>query len=557
MEVAGVRVAVDQEMRARDGIVLRADVYAPAGADGPLPVLLLRTPYGKEDAHDGTYLHPAWYARRGFLVAVQDVRGRYASEGRFDPFATEAEDGADAVAWAAGLDGSNGRVGMYGASYAGVVQLLAAIERPPALRAIAPAVAGADLFSGWTRTGGALNLAFMAWWTALIGLHQATREDRDELAARLRDIVTAPPRGWLAGAAPARLEPLAESAAFFGEWLRRGADDDVWARLSPMSRLEEIEVPALHIGGWYDIFLAGTLRSFARLRAAGAPDQRLLVGPWAHYPWSTRIGDLRLGEDAAGTGRVDEEQLRFLARHLGAGSDEPDAEPVRVFVVFANEWRTSSAWPPPGATEMPLYLSSGGSANGLGGDGRLVGEPQDGLPDFYHYWGASPVPAAGGLACCVPGLPGGCVDHTAIEQLPQVLVYTGAPLERDATLAGPVEAELFVATTAPAADYTVRLCVVDEAGSWNLAEGVARVAASTEPALVRVSLTAVAARIGAGRRLRLEVSSGSFPTYDVNPQTGARPEDASPAELRGALHAVFHDRERPSRVVVTVAEDAA
>jgi putative CocE/NonD family hydrolase len=173
-ELTGVRIERDVEMRTRDGVVLRSDVYRPA-REGRWPVLLMRTPYDKSYAHEGTYMHAAWFARQGFVVVAQDVRGMFASDGEFVPFANEGEDGYDAVEWAAGLDGSNGRVGMYGASYVGAVQLLAAAEAPPHLKAIAPAVTSPDFYSHWTYEGGALHLAFVATWAVQLAENVALR----------------------------------------------------------------------------------------------------------------------------------------------------------------------------------------------------------------------------------------------------------------------------------------------------------------------------------------------------------------------------------------------
>ena len=561
--VAGVSIERDAEMQTRDGTMLRADIYRPEESEDSLPILLLRTPYDKQMADDGTYQHPAWYARQGFVVVVQDVRGRGGSDGTFRPFVNEGRDGADAVEWAARLPGSNGRVGMYGASYAGFVQLKAAVERPPSLYAIAPAVTSADLHTHWTFEGGALNLAFVASWASNLAAVDAVRAGRVDLAKKLASI-NARPSNWLRSAAPIDLDPLRDAAPYFIEWLSHPTKDDFWEALSVDTQLDRIEIAALHSAGWFDVFLAGGTEAYSKLAALGRSNQHMILGPWMHYPWGNQASEARFGSVAQGTGFVDRMQVRFFGEHLAP--ERPDQHrlaepqpPVRYFVIYADAWQTAEDWPPPEAREQCLYLDSGGSANGLGGDGRLrMDGPGEGPADLYNYLPALPVPALGGHSCCHPDLaPMGMADQTSVEQLAQVLVYTTDRLPETVTIAGLVRVELFVATDAVSADYVARLCVVDDYGSWNIAEGVTRLPPGSfripgEPLAVTVSLRSVACRVDAGKRLRLDLTSGSFPTWDTNPQTGDPPESTPPAAGSAALHAVFHDTQHPSRIVMDV-----
>lgn len=558
--VAGVRIERDLEMQVRDGTVLRADTYSPAETDTSVPVLLFRTPYGKGMADDATYLPPAWYARQGFVVVVQDVRGRGASDGRFVPFVNEATDSFDAVEWAARLPGASGRVGMYGASYPGMLQLLAATLRPPSLGAIAPAVATADLHGHWTYEGGALNLAFAAWWAVSLSTVDAARDGRDDLVRRLAGPLV-DPAAWFTSAAPSDLDPLRESAPWYREWLEHPVRDDYWEARDSLARLSEIAVPALHIAGWFDIFLAGGVDAYRRLTTLGVSDQHLLIGPWMHYPWGDRAWQLRSGAAGQGTGLIDRAQVRFFRRHLGPpGSNaEPALPPVRYWSIHADAWREADSWPPAGAYERSFYLASAGAANGAGGDGALHAETLDGDPDLVNWLPSFPVPSVGGHSCCYPGRsPMGVADQAPVEEMAQVLVYTSPELTEPIELAGDVRAELWVATDAPSADYVARLCVVDCCGSWNIAEGIQRVppgGTSVEgpgaPFRVDVSLRSIAVRVEAGRRIRLHVTFGSAPQWSINPQTGAPPEWTSPADGRPATHAVYHDAERPSRLVIT------
>lgn len=558
--VAGVRLERDLEMAVRDGTTLRADVFRPAAADTPLPVLLFRTPYGKQMADDATYQHPAWYARQGFIVVAQDVRGRGDSDGVFEPFVNEGLDTYDSVEWAARLPGANGRVGMYGASYPGMLQLLGAVEQPPSLGAIAPAVAAADIHGHWTYEGGALNLAFAAWWAASLASVEAARAGDDDLVARLAGPLL-DPSAWFTSAAPADLDPLPEAAPWYREWLAHPTRDAYWDARDALTRLVRVEVPALHIAGWFDIFLSGGVDAFRRLQALGKRHQHLFIGPWMHYPWGDRAWQLRGATSAQGTVTVDRAQVSFFRRHLGgAGAAEP-VPVVRYWSLYADAWRDAEAWPPVGAVERSLYLASGGAANGAGGDGRLVDAPGgDGDPDLANHLPSFPIPSLGGHSCCYPGRsPMGVADQAGVEEMAQVLVYTSAALDEPMELAGEVRAELWVATDAPSADHVARLCVVDGCGSWNIAEGIVRVPPGGtsvngpgEPFLVTVALRSIAARVDAGKRLRLHVAHGSSPHWSTNPQTGAPPEWTSPAAGRAALHAVYHDADRPSRVVLTV-----
>jgi uncharacterized protein len=560
-----VTVERDCPMTTRDGVTLRADVYRPEEAERECPVLLMRTPYDKQWAHDGSYLHPVWYVRQGFIVVVQDTRGRYASDGDFAPFVHEPEDGYDTVEWAAALDGSNGRVGMYGSSYAGAVQLLAAVEGPPHLGGIAPAVTSADFHTRWTYEGGALHLAFVATWAATLADNIAVRRADMAMVGRLREAIAAGGT-WLHSAAPADLEPLAEAAPFYLDWLEHAADEDFWSSRSASSRLDRVGVPALHIAGWYDIFLEGSLDAYRALSAReNAPEQALIVGPWFHYPWGDLVGDVRfpLG---AGTHLLDRAQVDFFRRHL-LGDGVGDVPPVRFYVLFGEGWRQTGSWPPPESTAVSYYLSSEGGANTAGGDGRLsLDQPADSEPcDVYQYYPPYPVPALGGHSCCESSLvPMGCRDQTTIEAMPEVLVYTSEPSERELTFGGPAEAVLHVTTEAASADYTAKVCVVDERGSWNVAEGIQRLGQDElerlrdSAGLIRVvvSLRSTAFRLAAGQRLRLEVSSGAFPTYDRNPQTGDPPATTPIDQAVGAMHSVFHEPGRASRLVLHLLAEA-
>ncbi len=547
----------------RDGCELAADVYRPANAGRALPVMLLRLPYDRRVSTETNYALPTWYARQGFIVVIQDTRGRYASGGEFVPFVHEAADGYDTVEWAARLEGSNGKVGMYGASYSGYLQLLTAAAQPPSLGAICPAIAGSDLYDGWLYEGGALSLSFSAWWAASLGLDVARRRDDAALEDRLAGAIGDAWR-WYGSARPYDLAPIAQEIPFFREWLDHPTRDDYWTQRSAAALYERITVPALHIGGWYDSFNEGTVRNFVRLTQMHGEEsgQHMLIGPWAHVPWGTIVGGTDFGPAAEGT-IVDRAQVRFLRRCLDPDHAGDERDPaVYYFVLFENEWHSAVTWPPAGAEAQSWYLRGDGGANSAGGDGRLELEPPgEEPPDVYAYNPADPVPSLGGHSCCLElNAPMGAFDQARVEQRRDVLVYTSAPLTQDLRLAGPSRLQLWVQTDAPDADYTGKLCVVDGRASINIAEGIHRasgeLAAATpgEPLALEIELRNVAALVRAGQRLRLEVTSGSFPMYDVNPQSGVPAAHATVRDYLPATHAVFHTAAMPSRLIITATE---
>lgn len=314
-----------------------------------------------------------------------------------------------------------------------------------------------------------------------------------------------------------------------------------------------IRVPALHVGGWYDVFNEGSVRNFVELSRTD-PEQRMLIGPWAHEPWGTTVGAQDFGPRAGGP-IVDRAQVDFFRRHLDpeARAGEPTPR-VRYYVLFENRWQGAGTWPPEGASSQDWYLHSEGTANTAGGDGRLDTEKPGAEPcDIYAYDPADPVPSIGGHSCCQEAsAPMGAHDQTLIERRRDVLVYTGSTLDADLLLAGPVSATLWVGTTAPGVDIVARLCLVGGGRSMNLAQGAWRSvgtlgpATLEEPVRVEIPLRNVAALAMEGTRLRLHVTAGSFPMYDVNPQSG-QPAARARRERRRLLEQRRHGRAVPGR----------
>jgi putative CocE/NonD family hydrolase len=545
----------------RDGTVLRADVWRPAAAQG-CPVLLQRTPYSKADLSVSVVqagLDPVRAVEAGYAVVIQDCRGRFGSGGAFRPFVDEGADGEDTIAWCAALPFSSGLVGMYGQSYFGATQLLAAARRPPALRAIAPALTGADYAEGWTFRDGALELGFVLYWT-LSGLApDAIARQPEHRQAALRAALLRRLNDPMAAYERLPVDPLddlVEAVGFYRDWLHRAPGDPAWRALAPNARYGDVAVPALHIGGWFDPFLAGTLENFAGLQDRG--EQRLVVGPWAHACLGDTVGDVDFGPTAA-QAAVDWTALHlgWFDRHL-RGVDTGRQPPVRYFMMGAREWMDGESWPPTDTVERRWHLHSGGAANTRHGDGQLSEEPcgPDEHADRFVYDPRDPVPTTGGAAF-LPGIfvaaHAGPRDHRAVEERADVLVYSSAPLERALDVAGDVRVALSFTSDAVATDICARLVdVAPDGRAIGLCDGIRADVAPDQERPITVRLGATATRFRAGHRIRLEVTSSNFPRFARSPSTGVPRLRAGPGELVPARQRVHHDARRPSFLALPI-----
>lgn len=564
--IAGLRVERDVPCTLRDGVTLYADVYRPP-EPGPHPVLLMRTPYDKTVGESNAgYSHPSWFARHGYVVVIQDCRGRYRSEGDFYPIADEADDGAAAVEWARDLEGSDGRVVMYGFSYNGATQLLAATRRPRGLVAICPGFTGSQYFDGWAYNQGAFALAFNASWAAFLAIDTARRRrDGAAVAALGAAMNDAPRQYWALPLADHPALPAHGDAPYYRDWLAHPTYDAYWKRWSIDEDYSRIDVPALHVGGWYDVFLSGTVENFVRLqREAGSEaaraTQKLIIGPWHHMPWAPVAGS---APGTPGHMAVDDCTIEWLGQVLAGDAAAAGDPPVRLYILD-DGWRDFSAWPPPEATPTDYYLHSGGRANTCNGDGVLsTTAPAEEIPDVFTYDPLQPVMSAGGHSCCVESItPMGPASQLVAESSNNVLVYTTAPFDHDVTLAGEVVVTLHAASTALDTDFTARLCIVGDCGcSTNLQEGIvrARYRDSLErPELLepgrayeyRIVLGPVGTRVAAGSRLRLDVSSSDFPQWDRNLNTGGPLGQEGPGDAVVATQTVLHDAHHPSRITL-------
>jgi putative CocE/NonD family hydrolase len=544
----------DVPARMRDGVILRANVYRPVG-DGPWPTLLMRLPYGKDDPSLVSRFDPIHAVRSGFMVVIQDTRGRFASDGDWDPFAYEREDGYDSVEWAASLPGSNGRVGMCGESYYGYTQWAAAIEQPPSLAAIAPGLTWSDPMDGLFARGGAVELGVALPWTLQQGPDHVARlpipkEDRSRrVEALLDDYDRLPEEGYwelpINESSVLRRHAVPELGAL------RALDDSTIAERSRVSdHYDRVAVPSLHIGGWYDVFVQGTLDNFAAMAARGR-DARLLVGPWSHVSFTDPIGEQFFGVRASRFGvPVDQHgdlgdlQLAWFRRHLVPDPSIAFSDAsVRLFVMGRNAWRDESSWPPTGVSTERHFLRADGS---LTVDSPSAEEP----PTEFIYDPADPAPALGGQTVMRPFFPSGPMDQRSIESRSDVCVFTSEPLSEELEVTGRVRVVLHAASSAPSTDWVARLCDVHPDGrSFNLCDGIVRVTGTPDGCeRHEIDLWSTANVFLAGHQLRVHVTSSSFPRWDRNLNTG----DQRASGYKSARQRVFHDSESPSYVELPV-----
>ncbi|MDA0264105.1 MAG: CocE/NonD family hydrolase [Chloroflexi bacterium] len=584
-ESASLKMQSNIGITMRDGITLYADIYRPDG-DGPYPTILQRTPYDKTTALSNSMLDPIRAAKAGFAVVIQDTRGRHASEGEFYAFRDDIEDGYDTVEWAAAQPWSNGKVGMYGASYVGATQWLAATSRPPHLTAIAPTVTASNYHDGWTYQGGAFELGFNMSWTLLqltlanfknvSSVKNVPRERRGDLIKAVDGMT----EGF--GFLPTKDYPGLDSglADYYYDWLAHPDYDDYWKKLCIEEHHSNIDVPALHVGGWYDIFLGGTIRNYLGMKESGATDtarggQKLIIGPWAHGArGSTMSGRHYFGVMADPMAiDLDGIHLRWFDHWLnGPGPDNPDTNanritdeaPVKIFVMGDDVWRDEQEWPLARAVETRYYIHSRGTANSKHGNGSLSTQaPDQEAPDVFLYNPADPAPTTGGALCCNPYFAAnGAYDQNEVEERPDVLVYSTPPLACDLEVTGPVKVTLWASTSATDTDFTAKLVDVCENGcARNLTDGIIRARyrdSMSSPTLLEpgrayryeIDLWATSNVFKAGHRIRLEISSSNFPRFDRNTNTGNI--ISADTELKPALQTVFHDAQRASCVSLCI-----
>jgi len=516
-----------------DGVTLLASLYRPAREQGPQPVVLIRTPYGREGFSGLLFAAPL--ARRGFQVFLQSTRGTFGSGGQFRPFTTEQDDGLTTVGWLRKQSWCDGRVAMTGGSYFGHTQWAVAPYAEPRLVSISPHVTAARSSTvlydhGVPQVHNALN------WTALIG-----RQEQRDLSRAL----TAPVQRARTARALRRLPLQAADVAaagapvpFWRDFVAHAEPGDAFFSTADHDGVDLTRIPPVNmVTGWWDLFLRSQLTDFAALRAAGVP-ARIVVGPWLHgEPRELRA--------------IVRSDVQWLTHHL-RGGPAPRGKPVRVFLQRAGRWLEFDEWPPAEARPVVLHLRAGGG---------LSDEPaaDEAEPSGFRYDPADPTPSVGGPMLQPPGKQ---ADNRALEERADVLVFTGPSLPAGLDLVGPVGARVYVRPELEHADVFVRLCDVDPQGvSRNVVDGIRRLDPRTVPAAdvavgddhvlaVDLEVFPTAYRVEAGHRLRLQVSGGGFPRYARNLGT-AEPFGTATTGRAGRVE-VFHDPAHPSQLRLSV-----
>jgi putative CocE/NonD family hydrolase len=516
-----------------DGVSLLGDLYRPARTEEALPVVLIRLPYGRAGMFAHVFVAP--YARRGFQVFVQSTRGTFGSGGQFRPFTTEHADGLATVAWLREQPWCDGRIATTGGSYFGHTQWAVAPYADPPLVSVSPHITAARITSAFYDHG-APGLLNALNWSAQIGKQEAgglpALLPNPRLDARIRRAMHRLPLQ------AADTAVIGAPVAFWRDFTdHAGPADEFWSVADHEHSDPAKMPPANMVTGWWDLFAAGQLADYRRLREAGV-DARITVGPWLH----AEPGELK---------EILRTDVTWLRHHL-QGGPAPTGAPVRLYLQHADRWLESETWPPTGSRPVEHHLRAGGVL-----DERA--ESADAAPSTFTYDPADPTPSVGGPLLQPPGKQ---ADNRAVEERPDVLVFTGPPLGADLDVVGPVRALVHVRPELEHADVFVRLCDVDPDGvSLNIVDGIRRLDPATVPApdvtpgedgvlAVDVALFPTAYRVRAGHRLRVQVSGGAFPRFARNPGTGEPLGSAS--AVRPCRFEVFHDAARPSRLVLPV-----
>jgi hypothetical protein len=564
-----VDVQKDIMVPMRDSVRLATDVYRPRGVGGPLPTILIRLPYNK-NAYGGAVNPARFFAGHGYAVAVQDVRGKFSSEGEYRVYQGDVTDWSDMFDWLTKQSWSTGKVGTYGCSYLGEGQIVAAQQRHPAHIAAIPQAAGGNIgrvpgrriFWGSVEGGAfALSINF-GWMPMFASIDKGARPlPSIDFAEHFKTLPV--------------IDMTERAGSPSWDWrnfLERSPDDPWWDAQGYFAPDDSVTVAALHVSSWFDLAAEALQEAelFARngLNARARENQFAIISPTVHCATEGATSQTKAGDLVVGDAR-----LRFMEIYLkwfdhwlkGERNDVLSMPKVQYYVIGRNEWRGSPVWPPRGARATSWYLHSGGKANSLAGDGRLTAQiaPAAEPADTFTYDPANPVPARGGSICCTgnPKDQPGSFDHADIEARPDVLVYTSEAFAQGLELTGPMRAEVFLSSDAKDTDVTVKLLdVFPDGRAMNMLEGITRVRyrdgfgtpKMMEPGTVYkvpVDLHDTSWYLAPGHRLRMEISSSSFPRWDRNLNTGGRNYDETTwVKARNSVH---HSRQYPSRLILS------
>jgi len=537
----------------RDGINLRANVYRP-NVDGKFAVVLSRLPYGKDEPYCAMPVHGRYWAKKGYACVMQDVRGKFASDGVFDPFVNEVNDGYDTLNWIVRQPWCDGNIGMIGESYYGYTQLAVATLDHPNLKCIAPGVASLGIYGScnYNPDDNALSLQTFGYWAAEMAVDKIQRHDV-ALDYWHLPLVTMD-------------EDAGVKSEFFKEMVRYCPGDARWKRTSLQEKLNQIKIPAYHWSGWYDAILHGAIRSWLGIKEKSDSlearrNQWLAIAPIDHElsPVTThRIGKIDIGAEAWSYDRLQ----RFFDYWLkGIDNGFGKTPRVEIFTIGDNKWRYEEEWPLVRTKYTRYYFHSEGGANTSTGNGSLdVTDPGDEAADHYVYDPNMPVTIA--LEQDYWYLAETLKNRAYVERREDVLVYSTGKLEKDIEVTGPISVTLFAASSARDTDFTATLVDVFPDGyAHMIQEGIVRAryrnsgseASLLEPGKVyeyKIDLCATSYVVKKGHRIRVEISSSNFNRWDRNPNTGN--EYGLDAEMVKASQTVYHDKTHPSHITLPI-----
>lgn len=531
-----------------DGVKLASNQFIPK-AKGAYPVILLRSPYGKMDEKFDMGVK---YSSNGYVVIVQDCRGKGDSEGTWEPFRYDTQDGLDTQKWIGEQPWCNGKIGTSGGSYVGWTQWASAPKATKYLQAMIPTVPFTNAYDVMY-SGGAYQISLsMGWGTLVSGKPiDASKIKWDDAFKKL------PLQTWD--------EQFGQEIFYLRDWIKHYTYDDYWKQRSVGDRLDEVTVPVLNIGGWYDIFSKATLEQIAAVRKFSKDpkarrNQFCIIGPWTHGANQKKAGEIEFGDIAKiDMGKIEREWYGFWLKGESTGVENWPA--YYLYVMGENRWRSESEWPLASTVYTNYYLHGNGKANTRNGDGAIsMTMPEKESADAFIYDPSNPVPSNGGNNLF--GATAGPYDQQKIEEREDVLVYTSEELKEPLEITGPVKLMLYAASTAPDTDFTGKLVdVYPDGRAYNLCEGILRARyrdsadnlSPIEPGKTyryEIDLWVTSNVFLPGHRIRVEVSSSNFPRYDRNPNSGK--EFGTDTELLKATQTVYHDGTYPSHLVLPV-----
>jgi hypothetical protein len=534
-------------MLTRDGVKLTADIYRPI-TDEKLPVLLMRQPYGKAIASTVVYAHPKWYARQGYIVVIQDVRGRGDSEGEFKLFETEIDDGYDTLDWVANLEGSNGKVGMYGFSYQGMTQLYCAISQHSALKTICPAMIAYDLYSDWAYENGAFCYELNLAWA--VQLAAETARLKGDLSAY--KILYLASRNLPFYDIPIILEETLKKycpSNFYYQWLNHPKNSDYWHNLSPKTYFDNIDLPMLHIGGWFDTYLRGTLNLYQEMSKKSQFPQSLIIGAWSHLPWGNTLGDRHYTQEA--NNNINELQITWFDKYLkGIKKNNLFSKNIQLFQMGSNKWIKLNNYN--SKKYKGFYLNSTGLANIRDDDGKLIIANNKNIEHqediiIHDFW-RSPS-SLGGHSSIFSG----SLERSKLDNRSDIITYTSDIFTEDLEIIGDIELEIYASADSDSFDLSAVISQVFSDGKvYNFSQGYIKVIENDAKKPIKFKLQSTCIKIEKNTRIRLSISCANFPAYAVN--LGKSEPQSSPLTLNNnpITISIFSGEETPSKLIFNI-----